>query len=199
MDLLKASASHPSVGERLEKVNSATAQGGTRALLRVARMIRAGQRVLGQREDSVRISVATGAALAAVVAAVVVWLATRPTEEPLDPGEFEARRAACGAAPDDPRLFIHQAFTGSCQIDPSLAEKRQDRLSIQVESESETESVVVATLHAQSDDSVESERTRFWIRRGDRAAGGWRIVRVRLSWACWAGRGHRGYGTTPCS
>jgi hypothetical protein len=162
-------------------------------------MIGPGRRVLRQREEFVRISIATGAALAAVAAAVVVWLATRPAEEPLDPSEFEARRAACGPAPDDPVLFIHQAFTGSCQIDPSLAEQRQDRLSIEVESEGDTESVVVATLHAQSDDSVESERTRFWIQRVDRGAGAWRIVRVGISWACWAGRGHRGYGTTPCS
>src|SRR6185436_11845700 len=67
------------------------------------------------------------------IAALLLTLAACSGERfrPIDPGPFERARAACGPEAD-PLLFVYQAESGECRVDPSRFERRTDRLAIEV-------------------------------------------------------------------
>ena len=122
----------------------------------------------------------------------------------LDAAPFEAARAACGPAPDDAVLFVHQAVTGRCTMELELFQRPVDRLTIEIEYADQDDAVVLAITDNMSDDLVRARALRFQLRRiatpGSHAPAGahWRIVRVGSSWLCRRGHHTEAYGTLPC-
>jgi hypothetical protein len=131
-----------------------------------------------------------------VVALLALAACTGDRFRPIEPGPFEKARAACGPEPDDPRLFVYQAETGECRIDPSRFERRTDRIDIEVRGNGRRR-IVIATIDALSDDSIRSERHLFELELRAGAAS-WAIVSVGMNHRCWEGRGHEDFGTDRC-
>ena len=118
----------------------------------------------------------------------------------IDGASFEEARAGCGPESADPRLFVYQAESGGCRIDPALFERHLDRLELDVRGEGPGRTVV-GTIDSLSDDSIRSERHLFELELRSPRDGGaprWTIVWVGATHRCWEGRGHEGFGTAPC-
>ena len=78
---------------------------------------------------------------------------------------------------------------------PESREGRQE-FELSVEEESDGSNVVLLTLTGFLDDSVSGEQHRAVLVP---TAEGWRVTALGERWRCQGGRGHSGWGTTPCN